>query len=533
MGNQPFDPEAERHRQAANDQPVFELEELALNEPLPNLRILRIYADDPVVEMPIPAEEAFVPMRMDFDFAMRPSYTISIGNGTENIAVVKPAKPKMPPLPLFSNEMLDLFASARESQSHLSLLRHHYYQATSPKYLDLTPTDTGFVTAIPAKRAALEDRERFRVSLRPGKIFREVAGGQLAGISEHEWTKIATHYQSLTVAPELTFDVVEGDAIAEWYYEGNYHPSKYMLNQSCMRYEKCQQWFGLYTKNPDRVKMLTVFDESDASLLVARALIWNTDCGRTVLDRIYSDDATVEAVKQYAQEQGWHHRLYQSSDYNRRFVTPQGKEAQRTMTVTLEHPTHRWYPYLDTFSYMSQEYVLCNSEKRDAYWTLHSTRGDGGPPPADMANCAHCRNYFDLTDVVHVNGRVVCFDCLRGFYQPCMDCDWLTHERGASRTANYRLICNHCTPYHQQCNDCGYLCDERQDTVVDRYAAASRCATCTRRYLRYADDHTSDGMECPRCYEFTEGTMYKPRHNNYYYCETCYLEFPEGDPDDE
>jgi hypothetical protein len=27
--------------------------------------------------------------------------------------------------------------------------------------------------------------------------------------------------------------------------------------------------------------------------------------------------------------------------------------------------------------------------------------------------------------------------------------------------------------------------------------------------------------------------MYKPRHNNYYYCETCYLEFPEGDPDDE
>lgn len=131
--------------------------------------------------------------------------------------------------------------------------------------------------------------------------------------------------------PEDCISIVKGVEIAHWYLEDCYAEGGGSLNNSCMRYENCQEYFGIYTDNPKQVSML-IFVQDD--LLHGRCILWHKD-GKTYFDRIYYTHEYIEAIiKEYCLEQGWQHASHMGS-------------------ITLDKNDFRYYPYLDTMFYYS------------------------------------------------------------------------------------------------------------------------------------------------------------------------------------
>jgi len=109
---------------------------------------------------------------------------------------------------------------------------------------------------------------------------------------------------------------------------------------SCMT--ETPEYVLLYEKNPTKVGMLQYRGN-----ISARALIWHTDEGETVIDRIYPNSGVhIDLFIKYAKENGYKYRTTQCTgessftDGERRF----------SYTVTLDNNVDV-YPYIDTFIY--------------------------------------------------------------------------------------------------------------------------------------------------------------------------------------
>lgn len=81
------------------------------------------------------------------------------------------------------------------------------------------------------------------------------------------------------------FKLVKGEDIKYWYSSSNYAANSGQLGNSCMRYDKCQSYFDIYTRNPD-VCQLLIYEKDDK--LLGRALVWTLDNGKKYMDRIYT-----------------------------------------------------------------------------------------------------------------------------------------------------------------------------------------------------------------------------------------------------
>jgi hypothetical protein len=95
--------------------------------------------------------------------------------------------------------------------------------------------------------------------------------------------------------------IVNGDDIRDWYHEDCYQMSG-NLGNSCMRYERCQKYFDIYTYNKEQVSMLIMVLDGK---LQGRSILWHKD-GQTYYDRIYfSSPYYLEIIKDYCLEKGW------------------------------------------------------------------------------------------------------------------------------------------------------------------------------------------------------------------------------------
>ena len=157
-------------------------------------------------------------------------------------------------------------------------------------------------------------------------------------------------------------EMVNGDLIKEWYSEGKYQSGGGSLNNSCMRYSKCQNYFDIYTKNPEVCNLLILKNESGK--LIARSLVWKLTDGRTYMDRVYTvNDSDTNIFRDYATEKGW---IY----YN-------GGGLSK-MEVQLKKEEYVKFPYMDTFySYNKEVNILVNDEIResDDWYILQNTDG--------------------------------------------------------------------------------------------------------------------------------------------------------------
>jgi len=195
----------------------------------------------------------------------------------------------------------------------------------------------------------------------------------------------------------MKFDVVSGYDIVKWYDENNYESDESTLGGSCMRYDYCQEFFGIYSENSDVVKLVILYSDINGKIkdgkytaptIKGRAILWKTNQGDMFLDRIYTNnDSDVELFKQFAEKNGWWCKKVQNSSV--RFTAQKGTSLKDPIyTVDLNWADHEYYPYVDTLSYLKLNQlnsrdssgVLSNdSDITNAQFDLRDTEGDRDP----------------------------------------------------------------------------------------------------------------------------------------------------------
>lgn len=163
------------------------------------------------------------------------------------------------------------------------------------------------------------------------------------------------------------FKVVDGEEIIKWYHSSTYANGCGTLNNSCMRLDKCQEYFDIYTNPENNVKMLILTNEENK--LLGRCLLWETDKG-SYMDRIYSNDHILNLFKKWANENGYEKSHHTNSNNNNQ------------ISVKIKVNMNRDFPYLDSFKFMTFDRkdtgnvgTLLTREPNDRYILLNETNG--------------------------------------------------------------------------------------------------------------------------------------------------------------
>lgn len=161
---------------------------------------------------------------------------------------------------------------------------------------------------------------------------------------------------NLKKADTSNLEVVDGEDIRKAYLGSNY-VSGGDLSSSCMSGSSAQEYLDIYVENPKQIKCLVLFDEKRK--VMGRALIWNTDQGVKVMDRIYvCDNKYISLFKSYALENNFKNK--DSGDFS----------------VSLDKYDFYYYPYMDTFQFLDKdEGILFNYEQSKEILVLNSTQG--------------------------------------------------------------------------------------------------------------------------------------------------------------
>lgn len=180
---------------------------------------------------------------------------------------------------------------------------------------------------------------------------------------------------------------------------------------SCMQYKtNCTRF---YAENPGRVGVLWVKDHKGKAS--ARALLWSTDEGTTVIDRVYPNDTpAMPYIQALAQENGWSMREDNTFGGNDRPKLTCGK----TYTVTMTDVGA--YPYMDTFAYSSPFYEggdICLYMEQDAPSDAEAWRNEDGAHPHGWEQCSHCSEGVDVDyEGTYVEGELYCDVCLSDLF---------------------------------------------------------------------------------------------------------------------
>jgi len=173
----------------------------------------------------------------------------------------------------------------------------------------------------------------------------------------------------------LAVEVVSGEDIRNAYLEENYSnlaDSGSNLWGSCMRYDKCRDYFDIYVEN--NVKLLIAKDVFGK--IVGRALLWECMNGRKAMDTIYSPENVRQVFINWAIENNYYYKSSQSCHHHDFDMFDGERCCYWEADVKLDNVLFDEYPYMDSLRYLdSDAKILSNNE--DISWT-HCLRDTGG-----------------------------------------------------------------------------------------------------------------------------------------------------------
>lgn len=274
--------------------------------------------------------------------------------------------------------------------------------------------------------------------------------------------------------------------------------------ESCMTGDDSNK-VKIYAINPDVVSML-VYDDGE---MTGRCLVWKTDQGHTVTDRIYPNSGRhIAEYEKYISEQGWHRRSDNRAPSCSQYIV--GLEHER-LSVTLKVPDPPIWPYIDTFAYYGSRDIDYDNNKitlkMNGDYSLHSTSGEG--PDCERVECSSCGTGLDEEDALYSpGGDAYCESCFSENYTYCNRCgetvdsddthevhvDYSSEEWCEYCTNNHAIHCERCSQYVR--NTCTTTVDG--DAVCDSCAEeSSECADCGGRF--WNDDMEEVGGESYCC----------------------------------
>ena len=299
---------------------------------------------------------------------------------------------------------------------------------------------------------------------RPGKFYRKLmqAAGKPVGTREIE------DFLQKFIVQDLEIREVFGKDIKYWYHEKNYSEKLNLgtLGHSCMRYSCCQDYFGIYTENPDKVGLIITVD--DQNELVGRALTWRADDGNVYYDRVYSETIRKGSIVNWAEARGYR-PCY---------------EKACSLEVSLDYYNFDEYPYLDTFMYIDMTKGCLHTGHLEEDRELQST--SGGYSGDNRMTCDCCGEYMDDDESTVVDGDLcVCPRCLR---------DYIWVESRDTYIHEDEVVC------------CEYCSEAFYDSDISTVHVFDEGITCL----------------CERCLEdfIEDGGVYYPT-DTYEFCSEC------------
>ena len=216
---------------------------------------------------------------------------------------------------------------------------------------------------------------------RIGRLVRKVVSSSGGKFSDREYEEFVTEFKSKIEISKnnlRNIEIVSGEDIRKYYLESNYDMTKSStLQNSCMRYFECQNYFDIYVKNPQVCQMLIRRSDSNPSKITSRALIWTLVSGEKVMDRIYySKEQEQNILEEWAKS----NEIY----YHNKSMDLFNFKGQKERNFDLEVKLSIWgfdhYPYMDTMKYLDSEngilYDNVSSEKAMEFYFLEDQ--DGG-----------------------------------------------------------------------------------------------------------------------------------------------------------
>jgi len=228
-------------------------------------------------------------------------------------------------------------------------------------YLDITDNDdiVSYIQSDVAKDIPEEDawtdsnRQQMKIGRMINKLFPDKYNAEEIEI-------FVNQYKSVMRENRTFFKLFSGEEITQWYSEESTQEGG-TLGNSCMRYDRCEQYLDLYTNNPQKIKLLVLFEQG-SSKIIGRALIWYLDShGHSMMDRIYTThDSDINLFKRYAYRNDMVFSTF-DDEYN-------GLENIYTI---LKPEKYQFYPYLDTLNiYQPDTGILTDS--------IRNIQDDGG-----------------------------------------------------------------------------------------------------------------------------------------------------------
>jgi hypothetical protein len=237
---------------------------------------------------------------------------------------------------------------------------------------------------------------------------------------------------------------------------------------------------GLYENNPGRFRQLIMLHNGNS----ARAIVHKLDCGKFLMDRVYSDSETLkESMIEYAKNKKWAYRqnMYPGID------DVAGIDYDSCIVSGLDYYDGE-VPYMDTLTgYRITNGLLDIFHRNSKYpgdGTLDSTDGYikqgvnccncNENVPEDSALCSedgdyYCENcYCEVfshcekcdrevlsDDVVHIEDKniYVCKDCAGCYYGQCEDCNnWYSETFNVNN--GDKNVCQSCLDDYSTCDNC-------------------------------------------------------------------------------
>lgn len=236
--------------------------------------------------------------------------------------------------------------------------------------------------------------KKSRNNIKIGRFVKGILGDKF---SDKEIEEFVNQFKSIKDTDKIEFKLVSGEEIKKWYNPENCKwPTKGSLGSSCMQHSEKNNFFKLYTENPDTCQLLILLE---GGKLVGRALVWKLKSAEIryifpkkesrkipgieyFMDRVYtSDDYLINNFILYADKLGWARKPVQSYGYNTEITFRGAKFEGVSMSVKVKKLDYKPYPYLDTFRrYNHFNGTLNNDEEFDkGGHILTSTQGDFKP----------------------------------------------------------------------------------------------------------------------------------------------------------
>tara|TARA_R110000803_G_scaffold7854_1_gene25253 strand:+ start:498 stop:1940 length:1443 start_codon:yes stop_codon:yes gene_type:complete len=212
-----------------------------------------------------------------------------------------------------------------------------------------------FWYSIESNKVYYKQKEK-QVEIKPGKGLQKLSKLINVPINNEDIKKEIFRLQQ---PDEFSLKIVEGVDIIEYYLDRKVDKNKSTgsLAKSCMRHEKCSKFLKTYINN---CRLLVLYNPQ-SNTIIGRALLWRTNEGVQFMDRVYGDESIYNIFFDWASNNGYYRKRYQSWRDRETFVNPQGENERLRVSVNIGKKDQiEYFPYIDTFTFYTTNGVGTN-----------------------------------------------------------------------------------------------------------------------------------------------------------------------------